>query len=84
MIVVNLVFDKLITNLAGNRFGRETYRNQIAEKMTEEGVTAILPEFVEDIASSFYEGIFAELNEQYGAERARELLSIYTKSKYTK
>lgn len=84
MIVVNLVFDRAITNLVGNRFGRATYKDQIAEKMTDEGVSAILPEFIEDIASSFYEGMYAELNEQYGTERAHELLSICTKSEYTR
>lgn len=82
MINVNLVFDKMITSLAGNRFGRETYKNQIANKMTEKGVLAILPEYIEDIASSFYEGIFAELNEQYGTEQAHKLLLIYTKNDY--
>lgn len=82
MVDVELVFDKLITSLAGNRFGREIYKTQIAGKMTEEGVSAILPEFIEDIASSFYEGIFAELNEQYGTERAHEMLSIYTQNEY--
>ena len=82
MIKVELVFDKLITSLAGNRFGREIYRKQIAGKMTDEGVSAILPEYIEDIASSFYEGIFAELNEQYGTERAHEMLSIYTQNEY--
>lgn len=79
MVNVNLVFDKSITSLAGNRFGRETYRKQIAGKMTDEGVSAILPEFIEDVASSFYEGIFAELSERYGTERTHELLIFYQK-----
>lgn len=82
MINVELSFDKLITSLAGNRFGRETYRNQIADKMTSQGVLAVLPENIDDIASSFYEGMFAELNEKYGTDRAHELLVISTKNQY--
>lgn len=82
MTDVNLVFDKRLTSLAGNRFGRETYKRQIAKKMTDEGVSAILPGFIEDIASSFYEGMFAELNERFGTERAHELLCICISREY--
>ena len=82
MLDVHLIFDKLITSLAGNRFGRETYRKQISSSMTEEGVDAILPDNIEDIASSFYEGLFAELNEKYGTERAHELLIVSTNNEY--
>lgn len=81
-VKVYLEFDKMITSLAGNRLGMEVYKKQIADKMTDKGVLAILPEYIEDIASSFYEGIFAELKEKYGTERAHELLSIYTNNEY--
>ena len=83
-VKVYLEFDKMITSLAGNRLGREVYKKQIADKMTDKGVLAILPEYIEDIASSFYEGEFAELKEKYGTEKAHELLSIYTNNEYIK
>ena len=50
--------------------------------MTDQGVSAILPEYIEDIASSFYEGLFATLNEEYGTEKAHELLHVYTQNEY--
>lgn len=44
--------------------------------MTDEGVLAVLPENITDVASSFYEGLFADLSERYGQERAHELLIV--------
>lgn len=79
---INLVFDKLITCLAGNRFGRETYKNQIEKFLEEGGVRVLLPPNIEDIASSFYEGLFADLREKYGSEKAHELLSISSQNDY--
>ena len=49
---------------------------QIVDKMTDEGVIAVLPENITDVASSFYEGLFADLSERYGQERAHELLIV--------
>lgn len=82
MITVKLAFNSQLTGLAGNRFVRETYKKQIADKMTDQGVIAILPENINDIASSFYEGLFAELSEKYGTDRAHELLVLRTSSDY--
>lgn len=82
MITVKLAFNSQLTGLAGNRFGRETYKKQIADKITDQGVVAILPENISDIASSFYEGLFAELSEKYGTDHAHELLVLSTSSDY--
>ena len=82
MITVKLAFNSQLTGLAGNRFGRETYKKQIADKMTDQGVVAILPENITDIASSFYEGLFAELSEKYGTDCAHALLVLRTSSDY--
>lgn len=76
MIKIELTLNSQLTGLAGNRFGREIYRKQIADKMTDEGVLAVLPENITNVASSFYEGLFADLSEKYGQERAHELLII--------
>lgn len=76
MIKIELTLNSQLTGLAGNRFGREIHRKQIADKMTDEGVLAVLPENITNVASSFYEGLFADLSEKYGQERAHELLII--------
>ena len=76
MIKIELTLNSQLTGLACNRFGREIYRKQIADKMTDEGVLAVLPENITNVASSFYEGLFADLSEKYGQERAHELLII--------
>lgn len=38
---------------------------------------AILLESIEGVASSFYEGMFAELSEQCEIERAHEMLLVH-------
>ena len=79
---INLTFDKLITSLAGNRYGRETYKNQVSQFVSDEGVIALLPDTIEDIASSFLAGFYAELSEKYGFDRAHELVGIQSKNSY--
>ena len=81
-IKVELTLNDQLTSLASNRFGREVYRKQIADKMTDQGVVAILPENISDIANSFYEGLFADLSEKYGTDHAHELLVLSTSSDY--
>lgn len=80
-IVLN--FDKLITNLAGNRFGRKTYADQVkAYIKAEEKNYIILPERIEDIASSFIQGFYSEISENYGKEKALELVEIKSSNPY--
>lgn len=79
---INLKFNKELTNLTGNAFGKEIYNSQIEDKIAEEKICAIIPDNIEDISSSFYEGIFSKLIEQYGIEKAHELLMIYSTNDY--
>ena len=51
MVKVELTLNSQLTGLAGNRFGREVYRKQIADKMTDDDVLAVLPENITDVAS---------------------------------
>lgn len=76
MIKIELTLNSQLTGLAGNRFGREVYRKQIADKMTDNGILAVLPENITDVASSFYEGLFADLSERYRQEHAHKLVVI--------
>lgn len=74
-----LQFDKTITNLAGNRYGREIYSNQIENilELSEKNVVEI-PETIEDVASSFVQGIYSALSEQYGKEKALNIMELYS------
>ena len=69
--------DKTLTNLAGNRFGSETYRKQSREKIDDKMINyIILPDQIEDIASSFIQGMYSELSEECGRERALEVMVL--------
>lgn len=50
--------------------------------MTDESMQAILTDTIENVARSFYNGLFAELSEKYGTDRAHELLVLSTSGDY--
>ncbi|MBE5868263.1 MAG: hypothetical protein E7293_04790 [Lachnospiraceae bacterium] len=80
---IKLSFDKMITNLAGNRFGRETYKNQVKNQVAmEQEFCVIIPDVIEDIASSFIQGFYSELCEKYGNEKARQLMKLTSPNEY--
>ena len=74
---VELKVDKTVTSLAGNRYGREIYRSQIKEKIRDGVVVKLqIPDQIEDVASSFIQGLFSELAEKVGKENARNMLIL--------
>lgn len=80
---IELTFDKMINNLAGNRFGREIYQSQVKAKMISDGKNMIfLPVQIEDIASSFIQGFYSELSETYGKEQALEIMELQSENAY--
>lgn len=81
---IELVFDKMITNLAGNRFGKEVYADQIESRINiNQKNIIIIPIEIEDIASSFIEGIYKILGEQHGKVNALKIMELYAENKET-
>ncbi len=79
---IQLQFDKKINNLAGNRYGREIYQEQLKDKIREtERYEIELPEIIEDVASSFIQGIYSELAEKVGKEKAMSILELHSQRK---
>lgn len=77
--VINLTFDKKLTNLAGNRYGRDVYAEQLEKEVVpDKEIIAIIPSRIEDIAVSFIQGIYAVLSEKYGKKNAVKLLRLQT------
>ena len=80
---IKLVFDKMITSLAGNRFGRETFKEQVKEKLDLAGQNFIsIPTEIEDIASSFIQGFYSEISEQVGREKALFNMVLKSENEY--
>lgn len=77
-----LEFDKLITNLAGNRFGADVYEEQIKNKIAVKCEnTIIFPIQIEDVASSFIQGMYKKLGEEYGKATATQIMKLYAMNK---
>ena len=81
---IELVFNKMITNLAGNRFGKDVYIEQIEKKIDiNQKNIVIFPVQIEDIASSFIEGIYKVLGERYGKLNALEIMELHAENEET-
>lgn len=80
---IEIKVDKKLNNLAGNRFGRQIYSEQIKEKVQEnERNVVILPSEIEDVASSFIQGIYSEICEKYGREKAHTIMVLCSENQY--
>ena len=72
-----LQFNESITDLAGNRMGNWVYREQIASKLNgSDTVTVMIPERIDSVASSFVEGVYKELGERYGRQKAEQMMIL--------
>ena len=64
---IYLKFDGASSRLAGNPYGRTVFEKQAKTKMNYEGKTVIeFPSQIENIASSFVQGFFAEIIAEIG------------------
>ena len=75
--IINLEFNKLITNLSGNRLGVKVFKDQVKDifvpgKQNE----VVFPEQIEDIASSFIQGLYSEISEKYGKIEAQNFMIL--------
>lgn len=75
---VDLKFEKTITKLAGNQFGRVTYENQVKDYNYVDKLKIIFPKEIDNIASSFIQGFFSNLVKNIGItgiEKQVEIIS---------
>ncbi|MFH0580871.1 STAS-like domain-containing protein [Streptococcus mitis] len=73
---IKLTFKKTYISLAGNPEGKEIFKNQIKPYIQdEEKIKLIFPPEIENVASSFFQGLFEEELEKIGKKRVE--------SKYT-
>lgn len=79
-----LQFEKTMTNLAGNRMGNKVYKENVAPKIDENSTNIVVfPDIIEDIASSFIEGMYKELGEKYGKNTAKQIMILEAENKET-
>ena len=62
-----LGFDKSLITLAGNRYGRKIFTDQVKDKIVyDKDITFVFPEHIKSIASSFIQGFFKEIVDEIG------------------
>ena len=83
--IIYLKFDKLITNLSGNRLGVKVYEEQVANCIDPEKQNdVVFPEQIEDIASSFIQGLYSDISENYGKIEALNVMTLTAENEETK
>ena len=79
-----LQFEKTMTNLAGDRMGNKVYKEKVAPELDENSTNVVVfPSVIEDIASSFIEGMYKELGEKYGKGAARQIMILEAENEET-
>lgn len=76
MITINLEFDKMLTSLAGNQFGKSEFQKQIKNVQYEGLYTIHFPDRIRNIATSFIQGFFQEFVECLGISGIIEKVEI--------
>ena len=76
MVEIKLTFDKLLTSLAGNKFGVAEFEKQIRDVNYETSYKIIFPERIKYIATSFIQGFFQKFVETIGISGIEEKVEI--------
>lgn len=80
-----LDFPKATTDLTGNRLGRKTFEEQVKPKIDGESKKVIVefPETINDIGTSFIQGMYAFLSEKYGSDKALDKMTLWSEKQET-
>lgn len=77
-----LNFEKNVTNLTGNKLGRKIYSEQVKPYIDEKVENVVtIPLYINDVGTSFIQGMYAEIRETHGREKALELMKMDCENK---
>ena len=75
--LIKLEFDKMVVDLAGNSLGRRVFDNQVENKFKDDSINiVIIPASINDVGSSFIQGMYYKISETYGKSKALKLMKI--------
>jgi len=78
-VKIELKFEKAMTRLAGNPYGKRVFDEQVADKINYNAVNIIyIPNNIERIASSFVQGFFTKIIKEVGYEGVKDKIIIDT------
>lgn len=79
-----LTFKKSLADLAGNRFGRKIYEDQVKPSFDPDAENiVIIPDSISYVGTSFIQGIYAELSETYGRRGALQKMTLKSDNEET-
>ena len=76
MIEINLKFDKMLTSLAGNKFGVSEFDKQVKQVDYNSSYKIIFPNRIKYIATSFIQGFFQEFIKTIGISGIEDKVEI--------
>lgn len=81
-MTVKLDLPKTSSGLAGFKYGQEVFESQVDKNYSirDEGLKIIFPDYIERIASSFVQGFFSKLVEDYGYDEVHDKVVIQAKN----
>lgn len=69
IVEITLNFDKTISNLTGNKYGRNEFDRQVKDNIAyDKKVTLHFPDNIRNIASSFIQGFFDAMVKEIGID----------------
>lgn len=76
--IIKLQFNENLTKLAGNPFGRDVFNQQVKNIIDydKNEIKIILPEQIDNIASSFIQGFFNEIVNEIGIKGIQEKITV--------
>lgn len=79
---VVLNFPKTITDLTGNTLGRRVFDEQVKKEIIDENTCVIVevPAVINDVGTSFIQGMYAFLSEKYGSSTALDIMTIFSEN----
>jgi len=76
-MIINLEFDKTVSSIAGNPYGKETFDEQVKKIINyNEKTTIVFPSYIRKIAISFIQGFTKEMIDNLGYEKFFEIIEI--------
>lgn len=74
---IELKYDKLVTNLTGNKLGRREYKKQIESNLEYDKMNIIVfPDQIDDVGMSFFQGLCQELLNRFGRKNVKEYIRV--------
>lgn len=83
-LIHDLQFPKATTDLTGNKLGRKIYSTQVKPNLDENAENIVqIPESINDVGTSFIQGMYYEISEKYGRDNALKIMKLSTNNKKT-